>query len=607
MSSATTPGLRWNRRRVAVFAAVVAGVLLVLVALVAAFLQRDTALPGTRLDGRDVGGLNRTELLAVSEEVAADRRARVVTVQADDRSEDVSAKAVGVRVDPEATADAALDDRHGGVTGLMHGLAAMFGMAHDVHPVAALRERRLAAEVERLQGELGDPVNHGGFAAEISGETVDLTVVEPQAGRTFDADALDQRLRDELLTGRDGELEIDVDVDEPQADVAAARAVTARAEALLEKPLVLTGSAGDGDADRELTLPPRVLGPILRAEPDGDGGLRLTTDETLLRAAVEEAAEPLTEEPRPAALRTSAPGVLLTAQYDATFEPRRISTSIRAGKPGYRVDVDATVATVTAAVGEERRTGELPGEVIPVPADEDDLAGVDQVIGSFTTYYPCCAPRVTNIQRMAEIVDGTVVAPGTTFSLNGVVGERTAEGGFVEDSAIVDGKLEKQFGGGVSQFSTTMLNAVWFAGLARLESQPHSIYISRYPPGREATLDYTSIDNVWRNDTDFPVVVRATAGAGSVTVALYGHTGKRSVFSDTGEREMREDGGFRIVVDRTVTDAGTITKQDSLTWTYRAPLETEDEKKKKKKKADAEAAAETGDATPTASASATAG
>ena len=97
--------------------------------------------------------------------------------------------------------------------------------------------------------------------------------------------------------------------------------------------------------------------------------------------------------------------------------------------------------------------------------------------------------------------------------------------------------------------------------------------------------------------------------AGSVTVALYGHTGKRSVFSDTGAREPREDGGFRIVVERTVTDRGTVTKQDSLTWTYRAPLETEDEKKKQKKKAkkkakkaDAEAAEASEAATPTGSA-----
>ncbi|WP_275407477.1 VanW family protein [Paractinoplanes ferrugineus] len=170
---------------------------------------------------------------------------------------------------------------------------------------------------------------------------------------------------------------------------------------------------------------------------------------------------------------------------------------------------------------------------------------------------------------MAKIVDGAVIAPGTKFSLNEKVGERTRERGFVAAPAIVGGELEDQLGGGISQFSTTLFNSAWFAGLPILEHQPHSKYISRYPPGREATLDWGNIDQVIRNDTDAPVVIRVATTGTSVTVALYGSTGNRKVVSETGPRSASgADGGFRIRVTRTVYDDGRKTGTNTLRWTY---------------------------------------
>jgi vancomycin resistance protein YoaR len=98
------------------------------------------------------------------------------------------------------------------------------------------------------------------------------------------------------------------------------------------------------------------------------------------------------------------------------------------------------------------------------------------------------------------------------------------------------------------------------------------VYISRYPPGREATLNWGTIDNRWRNDTDHPIVVRASTTSTSVTVSLYGHTGKRVVRSVTGSQQYRPGGGFRIAVTRTITDDGERTGKDTLTWTYKPPL-----------------------------------
>ena len=71
--------------------------------------------------------------------------------------------------------------------------------------------------------------------------------------------------------------------------------------------------------------------------------------------------------------------------------------------------------------------------------------------------------------------------------MNGIVGERTAANGFVEGFVIEGGKFKRELGGGVSQSATTTFNAMFFAGLKDVEHRPHTLYIDRYPAGREAT------------------------------------------------------------------------------------------------------------------------
>ena len=82
-----------------------------------------------------------------------------------------------------------------------------------------------------------------------------------------------------------------------------------------------------------------------------------------------------------------------------------------------------------------------------------------------------------------ELIDGTVLKPGETFSLNDTVGERTAENGFVKGFIIENGIFKEDYGGGVSQSATTTFNAAFFAGLEDVEHKPHSFYIDRYPVG----------------------------------------------------------------------------------------------------------------------------
>ncbi len=147
--------------------------------------------------------------------------------------------------------------------------------------------------------------------------------------------------------------------------------------------------------------------------------------------------------------------------------------------------------------------------------------GVKEVVGEFTTKHPCCAARVKNIHRISDLTQGVLIAPGETFSANDFVGRRTKEKGFVVAGVIDQGEFVDDYGGGVSQWATTTFNAAFFAGLPIPDSKSHSVYLDRYPYGREATLAYPAVDLKIRNNTPYGVVIWPTYTGTSLTVQLY--------------------------------------------------------------------------------------
>ena len=98
------------------------------------------------------------------------------------------------------------------------------------------------------------------------------------------------------------------------------------------------------------------------------------------------------------------------------------------------------------------------------------------------------------MQLVAELIDGTLIAPGETFSFNGTTGERTAAKGFQEAPVIINGELQNGLGGGICQVSTTVFNAAFEAGLPITARTNHALYISHYPLGRDATVNYPDLD-----------------------------------------------------------------------------------------------------------------
>jgi vancomycin resistance protein YoaR len=270
------------------------------------------------------------------------------------------------------------------------------------------------------------------------------------------------------------------------------------------------------------------------------------------------------------------------------------------GRSGTVLDIQALLSEMkTAALG--TGTGSFPVVVGAQPRLTTEAAmafTTMEKLGGFSTKYTQGQPRTLNIQRMAKDVDGTLVLPGEVFSINEHIGQRTEAGGYVAAPAIINGAPyccdnPANIGGGVSQFGTTLFNAVFFSCLEDVEHQPHSLYFTRYPRGREATLGVPGPDVKFRNNTDNPVVIRSWFSAESISVRIYGDNGGLTCESDThdkedvvpfekefvgdpelapGERRKERSGidGFLQRVDRVVTYPDGSTEEDlNLIWRYR--------------------------------------
>jgi vancomycin resistance protein YoaR len=223
---------------------------------------------------------------------------------------------------------------------------------------------------------------------------------------------------------------------------------------------------------------------------------------------------------------------------DATFSVDGSSVRVVPDRPGTQLDAVGTVDVLLRAALKRRpalRVAELP--VVEQPAEltaaKARAMGITGVVSSYTTEYGGIPNRIHNVQLVAHLVDDKLIAPGATFSFNETTGERNAAKGFLEAPVIVNGELTTGLGGGVCQVSTTVFNAAFEAGLKITQRTNHALYISHYPQGRDATVDYPSVDVKFVNDTSHWLLLRTFVGSSSLTVNLYGTPTHRRVESTT--------------------------------------------------------------------------
>ena len=209
---------------------------------------------------------------------------------------------------------------------------------------------------------------------------------------------------------------------------------------------------------------------------------------------------------------------------------KNASLSLETGKiileqKGRRVDIEKNKEQLLRMLREQPAQAPIfVQEVSPrISASDIEKSGVKDLLGIYTTYFNSNdINRTTNIRLAAEKINGTLLQPGEVFSYNDIVGPRDIQHGFKEAMEIVNGELVPGIGGGVCQGSSTLYNAVLFAGLKIIERTNHSKPLSYVPLGRDATVAYGSLDFKFVNNSPVPVMILAEVRGNQLKMGVFG-------------------------------------------------------------------------------------
>jgi vancomycin resistance protein YoaR len=465
---------------------------------VVALLERGKLPRGTTIGAVAVGGMSESEARAAVLRASARRVRRPIRLLAPDGSATTHGTEIGAVPLVDEAVEAA--NEHGTVRRVLARLGLRSGskiaLTYRIAPVRAARlanrlDRRFGAPWRDADVVVGDDAVRIGEA--VPGSGVDRTALRRALRRLPEA------------------VRLSIVPIPPVVSTGEAAAAAARVERLLAAPRRVRYE------DREATLTPRRLRALVRTER-ADGALALTLDLPGLHASL-----------RPRL------GAFETPPRDATFwvgsDRAHVVPSVR----GHTLDLERISRSLVTNLDSTTHLARLVRTEPEFTTEEAESLDIRERISEFTTYYPCCAPRVTNIQRAAELLDGTILLPGASFSLNKALGKRTIEKGFVSAPQIFNARLEEAVGGGISQVATTLYNAAFFAGVELVAHQAHQFYISRYPMGREATVSWGGPELIFRNDWPAAILLKVRASSSSITVRFYSRKLGRRVETTTGE------------------------------------------------------------------------
>ena len=359
---------------------------------------------------------------------------------------------------------------------------------------------------------------------------------------------------------------------EPELTTSAAEEAVAEAQKLVAEPIALSFKGEDVGS-----LPPQRLARLVRFRPDGSR-FRVTFAPDRIAKAV----EPFLGDWRRRAV-------------NARFVVDGKRVHIRPSRPGLAPDGRWISDSISAAAGSSIRRASL--RLKQTRADlttaEANRLGIREQISTFTTDMGTSSSnRIHNVQLMARYIDGTVVAPGHTFSFNDRVGPRTVERGFREGQMIIGSLLLPAIGGGVCQTATTLFNNAFELGLPIVERHNHSFYISHYPMGRDATVSWGGPDFAFKNDLKTGILIKTSYTDSTLTFTFYGSDPGRRVLASTGPRvnwrsprttyaldpyaprgsvrtvSGSNQSGFDVTVTRKVYEHGKLKRRDAFTSAY---------------------------------------
>jgi vancomycin resistance protein YoaR len=509
----------------------------------------------TSVSGVPIGGMAPASAERTLERALASKEKAKVTLTAGDRSVDLDPAAAGLELDFPATVD--------GLSGFSLKPADLWDRltgGHEEQLKTSVDRQRLEAAVTGVRSRLETQVVQGGITFPSGKVSVTRPVVGAKLSVPGTADEIAAR-----WPAR-GAVAAKVDTVEPALTADEVdRAVKEFATPAMSAPVTVAVGA------KRFTVKPAAYAPALSMKPDSDGRLAPAVDTTKLVAAVHAAA--------------GAAGVETKAR-DAKIMFRGTKPTVAPAATGVALDDKSIAATFVPALTSASRTATVATTVVLPKLTTAQAVKImpKEVISTFTTNLPFNPPRTENIQIAARTLNGTYVGPGEQFSLNKVLGQRTAAKGYNEAPVIVNGRLTKDYGGGISQLSTTTFNAAFFSGVRIDQYLPHSFYISRYPEGREATISWPDVDQKWTNDTGYGILIQAVATDKTVTVTFHGTKvwdiqavkgprrnviePKRIVDDKKGCVPQTPTPGFDVTVSRIFKKAGKVIKTSQFSTHY---------------------------------------
>ncbi len=497
-----------RRRRILLVASLLIGLLAILyggdLALGAGKMPRGVTVAGIPVGGLAIADAER-ELRGQIEP----RGSQPVKVTVGDAGSEIDPKAAGLSVDWPGTIQRAADQPLNPVTRI----SSLF-TEREVGVASTTNQEALDAALVAL----GPVVDHPPTEGSVRFEGITPVPVQPVPGQQLDVAGAERVLQREWALGRPVALPLIVlPPITTSEDVAAA--IDKVAKPAVSAPVIVTGEGGV-----EGTLTPEAITGVLsfRADPQG---LVPEINVTAVTDALEPALAPSETPGRDASLDFSSGRPVVTPSKD-----------------GRGVDYEATVKdllSVLTSTGDRKIVAVYADQPAELTTEEVNNLGITGVIGEFTTR-GFATDSGKNIRRAAQVINGMIVEPGKTFSLNGATQPRNGSNGYVEAGIINDGHASRGVGGGVSQIATTLYNAAYFAGMVDVEHKEHSFYISRYPPGREATVFDNKIDMKFRNDNPTGVMIQTIWTPDSITVRLFG-TKRYEVTSSPGPRTQETE------------------------------------------------------------------
>lgn len=492
----------WQNQRVALLALVAACCALVLVGLSLAerIANRDRVLPGITVASTRLGGDTEQTALHRVEDLAERLRNQPIHAHAGSEALSFHPDDIDYHVDAAATVRTARRaGRAANPLDTVGGTVLRRFRPDRVPLVVRYDPRRLAETIDVWVGATGKGLVDGGLRF----DGAQVAEIRPRRGIGINRGEAERRILEALRSGRTDIGELRIGPTTPTIDAEEVQHAARAARRILRHPVKIRVN------DTTMTLTRDQLASTLRTRISG-ARLHLEVDETALRSAL-----------------GPALSAVETAPSDAGFAINGTTVSVVPAVTGQTVELTPLGRAIAA--GRHRITARLQSTEPARSTKWAEDLHITELVASYTTNHPCCQPRVTNIHTGAQVIDGTILLPGETFSLNDALGPRTVEKGYVSAPGIgANLEFEDSVGGGVSQLSTTLYNATFFGCYQDVTHTVHALYISRYPMGREATLNYPSIDNKFRNDSRSGVLIRTYFSNTSITVALYGSKEGRS-------------------------------------------------------------------------------